>query len=305
MHITFWGVRGSIPCPGPKTVRYGGNTACIELRFEDLARILIIDAGSGIRDLGNAMIAERTHKTPIRTDVLLTHTHWDHIIGLPFFTPIYLPDSRLTIYGPATLGDHSLKDVIGGQWSYPYFPVRQEELASHIEYVDLTEGIFDLGDGISLRTKYLNHPVLCLGYRIEHRGQIFCTVYDHEPFRNFFCADPDDAAYQDDMYRQGEQAAAEENQRIVEFSRDADLLITDAQYNGGKYTAGRSGWGHSSCEDAVALAHRAGARQVALFHHDPMRDDAQLDVLAARYHRPLGPDGPGVFFAREGIKIEL
>jgi len=305
MHITFWGVRGSIPCPGPRTVRYGGNTACIEVTFEDLGRTLIIDAGSGIRDLGNAMMAEKTSQTSIRTDILLTHTHWDHIIGLPFFTPISLPDSQLTIYGPATFGDNSLKDVIGWQWSYPYFPVRQEELASCIKYVDLAEGIFDLGDSIYLRTKYLNHPVLCLGYRIEHRGKTFCTVYDHEPFRNFFCADPDNAAYQDDMYRQGEQAAAEENQRIIEFSRHADLLVTDAQYTGEEYSAGKSGWGHSSCEDAIALAHQTNVRSVALFHHDPMRGDAELDKLEAHYHRSSTPGGPDIFFAREGIKITL
>jgi phosphoribosyl 1,2-cyclic phosphodiesterase len=305
MQITFWGVRGSIPCPGPKTVRYGGNTSCIEIGFEDLGRTLIIDAGSGIRELGAKIMAKKEKTAPIRTDILLTHTHWDHIIGLPFFAPIYLPDSRLAIYGPATFDDIPLKDVIGWQWSYPHFPIRQEELASHIEYIDLTQGTFDLGNGISLRTKYLNHPAPCLGYRIEYRGRIFCTVYDHEPFRNFFCADPEDATYQDDLYRQGQEAAAEENMRIFEFSRDADLLVTDAQYTGEEYAAGKSGWGHSSCEDAVVLARQAGVRCVALFHHDPTRDDAQLDTLAARHFRPPGAEGPDIFFAREGIQVAL
>jgi len=195
MKIKFWGVRGSIPCPGPNTVKYGGNTSCLEIWFEDIERLIIIDAGSGIRELGNDIMTREMVKSGIRTEILLTHTHWDHIMGFPFFTPIYIPGAKLKVFGPVTYENETLEETVGGQLTYRYFPVRQAELAAEIEYISLKEEKLDLGDGINLITKYLNHPVMCLGYRFEYKGKIFCTAYDTEPFQNVFYNDPKDPSY--------------------------------------------------------------------------------------------------------------
>ncbi len=305
MKVKFWGVRGSIPCPGPYTIKYGGNTACLELRFEDPDRLIIIDAGSGIRELGNYMMANDLPKGPIKTEIFLTHTHWDHIMGFPFFTPGYVPGTKLKIYGPVSYEDDSLEDVVGGQLTYRYFPVRQAELASEIEYINLKENRFDLGDGITLITKYLNHPVLCLGYRFEYRDKVFCTAYDTEPFQNVFCTDHDDPSYNEAMAHEGDKAARAENQRVEEFTAGADLLIYDAQYTQKEYESSRIGWGHSSCEYAIAAAKRAGVKRLALFHHEPVRTDDQIDELTEKHCSREHTGDTDIFFAREGMEIAL
>ena len=239
MKIRFWGVRGSIPCPGPHTVKYGGNTACIELRFLNPKRLIVIDAGSGIRQLGDHMVKNDLPDGPITAEIFLTHTHWDHILGFPFFAPIYIPGTKLKVYGPSTFEEERLADVVGGQLAYRYFPVRQAELASDIQYLDLKEDRLDLGDGITVRTQYLNHPVSCLGYRFEYENKVFCTAYDTEPFRNIFCTDPHDPSYDETMASEGEQVAAEQNQRMEEFIKNADLLVQDAQYTQEEYEASK------------------------------------------------------------------
>lgn len=305
MNLRFWGVRGSIPCPGPYTMKCGGNTPCLELRFKDLDRHIIIDAGSGIRELGNHMMAHDLPKGPIKTELFLTHTHCDHIMGFPFFTPIYISGTQLKIYGPATYEDDNLEDIIGGQLTYRYFPVRQAELCSQIEYIDLKEGCFDLGDGIMLTTKYLNHPLLCLGYRFEYLGKVLCTAYDTEPFQNVFCTNPDDPSYDEAMAQEGEQVAMEQNQRIEQFFAGADLLIHDAQYTLEEYKSSRVGWGHTSFEDAIAAAKRSRVKRLALFHHDPVRTDVQIDELTQKYCNTDGTSNLKVFFAREGMQIKL
>ncbi|MBW2103353.1 MAG: MBL fold metallo-hydrolase [Deltaproteobacteria bacterium] len=303
MKITFWGVRGSIPCPGPETVRYGGNTPCLELRVGENGRLIIIDAGSGMRPLGHRLMEDRPPGKALEADVYLTHTHWDHIMGLPFFPPLYHPETRLRIHGPVTYEDESLEEILGGQLTYRYFPVRQAELAAGIEYHTLKEGRFDLGGGVSLVTKYLNHPILCLGYRFEYRGKVLCTAYDTEPFRNIFCTDPSDPAYDEAMAREGDQVAREENERVEEFFKGADLLIHDAQYTLAEYETTKTGWGHSAMEHAVNAAARAGVKRLALFHHEPLRTDAELDELSETL-RPRGKK-IDVFFAREGMQIHV
>lgn len=305
MKIKFWGVRGSIPCPGPDTMKYGGNTSCIELRFEDLERLIIIDAGSGIRQLGDYVLANDLPNGPIRTEIFLTHTHWDHILGFPFFTPIYIPGTKLKVYGPSTFEEDKLIDVIGGQLAYRYFPIRQAELASEIEYLDLKEDSLDLGDGITVVTKYLNHPVSCFGYRFEYKNKVFCTAYDTVPFRNVFCTDPDDPSYDEAMACEGELVAAEQNQRIEEFMKNADFIVHDAQYTREEYESSRLGWGHGSFEQAIATAKRAGVKRMALFHHDPARIDAQIDMLTAKYCDSAYTGDMEVFFARERAEIEI
>ena len=303
MKIKFWGVRGSIPCPGPNTVKYGGNTACIEIWFEDIERLIIIDSGSGIRELGHDIMKREIVEKGIKAEILLTHTHWDHIMGFPFFTPIYIPGARLRVYGPVTFEDETLAEAVGGQLTYRYFPVRQAELAAEIEYISLKEEKLDLGDGINLTTKYLNHPVLCLGYRLEYKGKIFCTAYDTEPFQNVFCSDPDDPSYDEDMYREGQEVAREENRRIEEFFRGSDLLIYDAQYKEEEYRASRRGWGHSSIEHAIETSAAAGVKRLALFHHEPLRTDREIDDLAQKHCIAKGDSKMEVFFAREGGEI--
>ena len=305
MKIKFWGVRGSIPSPGAQYVKYGGNTLCVELYLEDIDRLIIIDAGSGLRLLGNHLITEGLSGESLETDIFLTHTHLDHIIGFPFFAPIFQAGTRLKIYGPVTYEDDSLETVIGGQLSYRYFPVRQEELTAHIEYINLKEGRFDLGDGIRLITKYLNHPLLCLGFRFEYKGKICCTAYDTEPFQNLFITDPRDPAYDEIMAHQGEAAARDENHRLEDFFAGADLLIHDAQYTQQEYDTDKCGWGHSSIEHAIEAAMRSQVKRLALFHHDPMRTDAQLDKLA-KLHCDAGNTGnTEAFFAREGLQVVL
>lgn len=304
MRIKFWGVRGSIPCPGPSTVRYGGNTACLELSFDNPQRLIIIDAGSGIRPLGNQLMAQFGATTPIQAEIFLTHTHWDHIMGFPFFTPIYLPTSHFKIYGPVTYEEEPLKEVLSGQWTYRYFPIRHDDLSARVDYVHLIEGAYDLEDGLTLKTKYLNHPLLCLGYRFEYQGKVFCTVYDTEPFINLFACDPSDPNYDEEVIAEGEAAAQEENERIEQFVRGADLLVYDAQYTEVEYRAGRVGWGHSAIEHAVAVAKRNNVKQLALFHHDIQRSDDQLDELLKQPFIAQN-EGVDIFFAREGMVIEL
>ena len=302
MQIKFWGVRGSIPCPGVATNHYGGNTACLELKLDSIHRHIIIDAGSGIRELGNHMMAEYAGK-PIVAEIFLTHTHWDHIMGFPFFTPIYIPSSQFTIHGPVTYEEEPLKEVLSGQWTYRYFPVRHEDLSSNIKYMHLKEGTYDLGKGLLLKTKYLNHPLLCLGYRFEFDNKVFCTAYDSEPFTNVFACDPSNPAYDAEFVAQGEQAAREENEAVEKFLHGADLLIYDSQYTEAEYCNNRKGWGHSPIEYAISAARRNKVKRLALFHHDPQRTDADMDGFAARYCS--NSEGMETFFAREGMQIDL
>jgi len=299
MKIRFWGVRGSIPCPGPGTVKYGGNTPCIELRINN--RLIIIDAGSGIRELGNYLLANDMKEGPLETSIYLTHTHWDHIMGFPFFTPLYIPSTKLQVYGPVSHEQHSLASIVGGQMTYLYFPVRQEELAAQVTYTNLKEDRFELDDSLILTTKYLNHPVLCLGYRFECQGKIFCTAYDTEPFRNLFAVPEDDPSYDPMLTEEGNAVATEQNALLESFFKDADVLVQDAQYTRSEYENGKQNWGHTDMEHAIDAARRANVKKLILFHHDPMRNDDQMDTLAA----DLQNNNMEIIFAREGMEIEI
>ena len=306
MRVRFWGVRGSIPCPGAKSWRYGGNSACIELRAGDAGRLIIIDAGSGIRELGNHLLRHDLAKGPIVTQIFLSHTHWDHIMGFPYFTPIYIPGSKMTVYGPVTFEDDPLEEIVGGQMKYRYFPVNMGELRSEIHYERLQEtSTLDLGDGLTVTTKFLNHPVTTLGYRFEYGGKLFCACYDTEPFRNLFITDPNHPDYDEAMALEGEEVAAEQNALVEDFFAGADMLVHDAQYTEAEYRLNRVGWGHSSMEYAVAAARRAKVKRLALFHHDPDRGDEELDKLTEIYCQKKSDANPDIFFAREGMVVEL
>ncbi len=303
MKVKFWGVRGSIPCPGPMTQKYGGNGACVELRVGK--RIVIIDAGSGIRELGNYLMKNDLPNGPIKADLFFTHTHWDHIMGFPYFTPIYVPGTTLKVYGPVTFEDDPLEDVVGGQMKYRYFPVNFGELASDVEYIRLKEDPHvDMGDGLQLSTKFLNHPITALGYRFEHEGRVFCTCYDTEPFRNLFITDPDHPDYDEAMAIEGEEVAKEQNLAIENFFKGADLVVYDAQYTEEEYKD-RIGWGHTPIEYAIEAANRAGVKKLVLFHHDPDRTDEQIDAMVEKYCQPGSFGDTEVYFAREGVEFTL
>jgi phosphoribosyl 1,2-cyclic phosphodiesterase len=306
MQVTFWGVRGSIPTPGKATVKYGGNTLCLSIEIPGRDRLVIVDAGSGIRRLGEHMLTRLPQIHRLSADLFLTHTHLDHILGFPFFAPVYLSDSTLTVYGPVTCEEDSLEAILGTQLSYRYFPIRQSELAAQIEYIDLMEGRLRLDAGLNVSSVYLNHPLLCLGYRFESNGRVVCTAFDNEPFQNVFSDRPRGESYSEDTVQTAESAVLEANHRLGRFVYGADLLIHDAQYTQREYEQGKRGWGHSSVEHAIRFATRNDVKRLALVHHDPARSDADLDDLSVRYSQSSSAvGGMEVFFAREDMVVEV
>jgi phosphoribosyl 1,2-cyclic phosphodiesterase len=303
LKVRIWGCRGSIPCPGASTVEFGGNTACLEIRADD--KLAIVDLGTGIRPLGDWLMGHDLPKGPIDADIFVTHTHWDHIMGFPMFTPLFVPTTKLRVRGPVSYGDDTMESIMSTLFSYLYWPVRMSELAAHIEYDTITETALDLGSGLRVRTKYLNHPVLCLGYCFEYQGKSIVTAYDTEPFRNLFPANPTDPRYDEDVAREGEAAAKEANAKVFQFIKRADVLIYDCQYTAKEYEAGKIGWGHSTYEYAVMMAQKAEVRKLVFFHHDPNRTDAQLAALEAEYReRVTAKTGMEIIMAREGLTIE-
>ncbi len=307
MNIKLWGVRGSIPSPGPDTAKYGGNTTCIGIDFGPGEKETIIDGGTGIRLFGNYLIKKYLPDNIIDVNIFITHTHWDHIMGFPFFAPIYIPSTKLTIYGPVTYEEGGLDEIIGSQFQYKHFPVIQSELAAEIKYFPLKETSFAIGKNIKVITKYLNHPVLCISYRFEQNGKIFCFTTDSEPFRNIFASDPSSPDYDELAAEEGEKAAVEENSRVADFFRGADLLIHDAQYTNEEWNNEKLGWGHSSFEYVIETAAAAGVKKLILTHHDPERTDDQLDTLADFYYKKYADINKKMpfSFAREGSVISL
>jgi CheY-like chemotaxis protein/phosphoribosyl 1,2-cyclic phosphodiesterase len=256
LRIRFWGTRGSIAKPGPSTVRYGGNTSCVEVRAAD-GTLIVLDCGTGAHALGQALQASA--RGPVRGHLLISHTHWDHIQGFPFFAPLFVPGNEWDIYAPRGLG-RRLEETLAGQMEYAYFPVTLDALGATLRYHDLTESRLQVG-GVNVTAHYLNHPGIALGYRLEADGVAVVYATDHEPHSR----------------HQPGRPVHEEDRRHIEFLSRADLVI-HAQYTDAEYPA-KSGWGHTAAERAVDLAVAAGAHRLALFHHDPMRDDVALDRL--------------------------
>jgi phosphoribosyl 1,2-cyclic phosphodiesterase len=303
LSVRVWGSRGSIPCPGASTVEFGGNTACLEIRADE--KLTIVDLGTGIRALGEWLQDNDCKKGPIDTDIFVTHTHWDHIMGFPLFAPLFDPTTKLRIRGPISYENDTMESIIGIQLSYLYWPVRLSDLAAHLEYDQIKETTLDMGDGLRVITKYLNHPVLCLGYRFEYQGKSIVTAYDTEPFSNLFPTDPKDPRYDEDVAREGERAAREENEKVLRFFRNADVLIHDSQYTSGEYEANRIGWGHSTYEYAIAAAQKAGVKKLILFHHDPQRTDKELAAFEAKFRETVtAKTGMEILMAREGLTVE-
>jgi phosphoribosyl 1,2-cyclic phosphodiesterase len=275
--IKFWGVRGSIPTPGPGTVRYGGNTSCVEVRCGD--EIIILDAGTGLRPLGLALLAEFKNK-PLNLTLLITHTHWDHIQGLPFFAPIYNPRCRLRILG-CQGSRESLLEALTGQMESTYFPVPFAKLPSNIEIEELKDFSFDIGP-VLVRAQRANHPGVCVGYRLFSPDGLVAYFPDTEP------------------------RIGGDDRDMIEFVRDADLLILDSQYDRAEYKK-HIGWGHGCVDDSVALALTAGVKKLCLFHHDSAHNDKKIDSFL-KYARQIVTRQKGklkVDAAREGVTIQL
>lgn len=260
MQVRFWGTRGSIPAPGPATMRYGGNTSCVEVRLDD-DTLLIFDAGTGIRPLGQALL---TQPGPVRAYLFLSHAHWDHIQGLPFFTPAYIEGTELTILGPEH-GQLTLEKVVTGQMQSPYFPIPMHVMAAKITFVKLRDGsVFTLPNGATVEAARVNHPGYTLGYRLTANGTVVAYTTDNEPFG--------DAAASRHLVYPGSHIA---------LVQQADLLIQDAQYTPAEYLPARLGWGHSTYLDALHIAQQAQVKRLALFHHDPSHTDADIDQILA------------------------
>jgi diguanylate cyclase (GGDEF)-like protein len=285
VYVRFWGTRGSIAAPGDRTARFGGNTSCTEVRTPD-GTVIVLDCGTGARELG--LHLTQTLKPPIHLHLFIGHTHWDHIQGFPFFVPAFIPGVELNVYAPLGF-QQSLEEAMAGQMEYSYFPVKLRDLRSRIHFTELEEGFFRVSD-VLVETQYLNHTAPTIAYRITGGGTTIAYVTDHEPFWKL----------QDGiLHHPGDQ-------RHVAFMRGADLVIHDAQYTEDEYRQ-RVGWGHSTIEYAVDVAMEAGARRVALFHHDPTHDDAAMAQLeAGAKERARAAGSPiEVFAAREGMELTL
>lgn len=286
MKVRFWGTRGSIPVPGPTTVRYGGNTSCVEVRSAS-GVLMLLDCGTGALGFGQALLAEPGG--PRSGHVFIGHTHWDHIQGLPFLAPLFVPGFEWDLYGPRGLGP-SLREALEGQMQYTYFPITVEQFAAQVRYHDLVEGGFSIGD-VRISAHYMNHPALTLGYRIEADGATLVYATDHEPHTPALACG-------------AHPPRSREERSHAAFVDGADLLIHDAQYTLAEYP-GHVGWGHSPVEFAVDLAAAGRVRRLALFHHDPQRDDNAVDRIVASARLRAAGTGVDVFGACEGLVVEL
>jgi len=288
VRVRVWGARGSVPAPGPGTMRYGGNTSCVEVTLSD-GSTLVLDAGTGIRELGLSLPGG-----PAPLHILLTHLHLDHIQGLMFFAPMFRPESEIVIWGPTSPSGRSpqngsLRDRIGRYISAPLMPVEIRELPSHVSFREAEPTEWEIGPA-RIRADSVAHRGPTLGYRVEDAGASVCYIPDHEPAL-------------------GARLEELEDEWIsgLELARGASLLVHDAQYTDGEYPD-HLGWGHSALGDALGFAHRAGAGRLMAFHHDPLHDDHMLDGLAAEAASrwtQLGHSAGSIEMAREGAEVDL
>jgi phosphoribosyl 1,2-cyclic phosphodiesterase len=274
MHITFWGVRGSIPTPGPSTMQVGGNTSCVEVRAGKA--ILIFDGGTGLRLLGKKLLAEM----PITAHMFFSHVHWDHIQGFPFFEPAFVSGNVFHLYGGNNVS-RTLGETLAGQMDHPNFPVSLTVMAAKMTFRDLTEGesveVDDgAGDKVTVTNARGNHPQGVYAFRVEHRSKVFVYATDTEHYEGRM------------------------DDKLLALARGANVLVYDSQYTPEEYGA-KKGWGHSTYEEGARIAKAAGARQLVLFHHDPMQNDAAVREKEARARKLF----PNAVAAHEGLSIDI
>ena len=275
MRVKFWGVRGSTPTPQAENMRYGGNTSCVEVRVGE--QLYIFDCGTGFRVLGQQLRDEfGEKKLPLSAHVFVSHFHWDHIQGIPFFRPLYdRADSQFLFH--CSSRTRSLKQVMDEQMASPYFPVNLSQMQAQQKFYNIDSGRLNLGDGVQIQTSWLNHPQGCMGFRMETKDGVLVYATDNEP---------GDAAF---------------DKSVRKLAEGADVLIYDAQYLPEEYAAEKRGWGHSHWREAVNVVMESGAKELVLFHHDPDHTDVVIDKIvhdARNYY-------PKVRAAAEGMEIRI
>jgi phosphoribosyl 1,2-cyclic phosphodiesterase len=277
MLVSFWGVRGSTPTPQSENLRYGGNTSCVEVRVN--GHIYVFDCGTGFRNLGKQLSQEHAgdgrNGHPINAHIFLSHFHWDHIQGIPFFSPLY-NDRESSFVFHSSSRTRGLQQALEEQMADPYFPVNMSDMAAHRQFCTIDEGRTKL-EGCTVQSMWLNHPQGCLGFRMETEGKVIVYATDNEPGDPVF------------------------DKSVRKLAEGADLLIYDAQYLPEEYAARKQGWGHSHWREAINVVMESGAKELILFHHDPDHSDSCIDAVVkqAREHYPK------VRAASEGMEIVL
>ena len=272
--ICFWGVRGSVACPGSQTVRYGGNTACIEMKVG--GERLIFDGGTGLRNLGQRMLSEM----PVKANMFFTHSHWDHIQGFPFFVPAFVPGNRFKIHGAIAPNGSTIEQRLNDQMLHPNFPVPLQIMGAELKFCDIEVGEkVNIGE-VEITNAMLNHPGEAIGYRVSYRGHAAAYISDTEHF-------PDRL-----------------DDNVLRLAHNADVMIYDCTYTDDEYHSKRFskvGWGHSTWQEAVKLAKAANVKQLVIFHHDPTHTDDFMDDIVLQTAAAL----PSSIVAREGMVLDL
>lgn len=284
MEMTFWGVRGTLPVPGDKSLRYGGNTSCLSLEFSR-GQFFIFDAGTGIKALSDKLLAQKQAR--LEGKIFISHPHWDHINALPFFAPLYVQGNEFEILG-ASHGDITMREMISAQMDGVYFPIRIKQFGARVYFRNLGEEQFTC-DGITVSTKLLNHPGKCLGYRIDYKGRSMCYITDNE-------MDLEGSEFYNPFYVK----------RLAEFIEGCDALITDCTYMDEEYPR-HIGWGHSCVSEVAKLAHQGKVKKLYLFHHDPDQSDDDIDAKLAQARKVLADLGSDVecLAPNEGTQVKI
>ncbi len=273
MKVRFWGVRGSIPTPWKEAMDVGGNTSCVQV-IPSTDTLIILDAGTGIRLLGNEMVRNKRAQN-LTGHVFLSHTHWDHIQGFPFFSPAFIANNHFKVYG-ASKAEERLEDVLKGQMNYQYFPVQLDQMGARIDFIELQEETIELEPGLMISSCAFNHPGGVYGFRIEHEGH--SVVYATDMEYTLESLDP----------------------RLVEFAKGCDIFIYDSQYTPDELQS-KTGWGHSTHTAAAEIAAMAGVKRLMLYHHDPLHSDQMLVQMESEAQAIF----PESYLARESLEIDL